>query len=100
MYMRSLALELGPLGYRVNLPPHHELEPAGLAEGPLRELAAATGGRFYREEDLGNLVKNIRPQTVPFTVRQQLLPLNPLMFLLFVGLISLEWVVRKFSNLS
>jgi hypothetical protein len=28
------------------------------------------------------------------------MPLNPLAFLLFVLLITAEWVVRKFSNLS
>jgi hypothetical protein len=26
--------------------------------------------------------------------------LNPLTFLLFLGLVTVEWVIRKFSNLS
>src|SRR5262249_15129609 len=45
-------LEAGSLAYRVDLPPRHELEPAGMAEEALREAARISGGRFYREEDL------------------------------------------------
>src|SRR5205085_12311447 len=50
--------EAGSLAYRVGLPPRHELEPSALAEGPLRELAAVSGGRFYREEDLHTLAES------------------------------------------
>jgi hypothetical protein len=90
----------GTLEYRVTLPPKHELAVAGLAKESLEEAAAASGGKFYREEDLGKLVGNIVPQSAPFTVRQPVMPLNPLAFILFAALITLEWVVRKFSNLS
>jgi hypothetical protein len=88
------------LEYRVTLPPQHELAVRGLAKEALEDAAAASGGTFYREEDLGKLVENIEPQAAAFAVRQPVMPLNPLMFLLFVGLITAEWVVRKFSNLS
>ena len=88
------------LEYRVMLPPQHEMAVSGLAKEPLEEAASASGGAFYREEDLGKLVENIKPQPAPFTVRQPVMPLNPLMFLIFVFLITVEWVVRKFSNLS
>jgi uncharacterized membrane protein len=86
--------------YRVEVPPRHELEEAGLAEDALREAARVSGGRFYREEDLGQLPDAVVPQKSPFTLRQEVLLWNPLVFVLFVGLISVEWVVRKFSNLS
>ena len=86
-------------GYRVNLPPHHELEPAGLAEGPLRELATASGGRFYREEDLPKLVESIEAKNAPFTLRREILLWNPLTLLVFIGLVTTEWVVRKLTNL-
>ncbi len=88
------------LEYRVMLPPQHELAVMGLAKEPLEEAARASGGAFYREEDLSKLVENIKPQSAPFTIRQPVMPLNPLAFLIFVMLITVEWVVRKFSNLS
>lgn len=87
-------------GYRVILPPGHELEPAGLADGPLRQLAKATDGGFWREEDLSHLPEAIVQKYSPFTVRQEALLWNPLALLAFVGLITAEWVLRKLTNLS
>jgi uncharacterized membrane protein len=85
--------------FRVELPPRHELEEIGLAEKELRDLASASGGRFYREENLHELVSELKPQTTAYTLRQELILWNPLMFLAFVALITLEWLARKFSNL-
>jgi hypothetical protein len=98
--LRTLTGDGASLEYRVTLPPQHELVVTGLAKEALEDAAAASGGAFYREEDLGTLVEKIRPQSAPFTVRQPVMPLNPLAFLIFVALITAEWVVRKFSNLS
>jgi hypothetical protein len=86
--------------YRVKAPPGHELEEAGLAEDELREAARVTGGEFHREEDLYRLARDLPTLTTPFTMRQEYLLWHPLAFFLFLGLISVEWVVRKFSNLS
>lgn len=86
--------------YRVELPPRHELEESGLAEKTLRELAETSGGRFYREEDLSKLASAIEPRYADFTRRQEILLWNPLAFLVFLFLITAEWLVRKFSNLS
>jgi hypothetical protein len=69
-------------------------------EAVLRDLAKATLGDFYREEDLHRLPTNIVPRQTPFTARQEVILWNPLMFLLFVGLITGEWVLRKLANLS
>ena len=85
--------------YRVELPPRHELEEVGLAEKELMELANRSGGAYYREEDLSRLPGDVRPQLASFTLRQELILWNPLMFLVFVGMITLEWLARKFSNL-
>ncbi len=92
--------EMNTFAYRVELPPRHELEDSGLAEKALRELAESSGGRFYREEDLSKLSGAIETRQVQFTRRQEILLWNPLAFLLFLALITAEWVVRKFSNLS
>jgi uncharacterized membrane protein len=86
--------------FRVVLPPRHELQPAALAEESLRLAARLSGGRYYREEDLHRLVSDIVPRTSAFTQRQEVLLWHPLTMLLFVGLLTAEWVLRKFSHLS
>jgi uncharacterized membrane protein len=91
--------EPATFGFRVELPPRHELEETGLAEKDLRELAERTGGRFYREEDLEKLPSEVRSQSATFTRRQEVLLWNPLMFFVFLGLITAEWLARKFANL-
>lgn len=90
----------GSLEFRVGLPPEHELTVAGLAEDPLRATAAASGGAFYREEDLHKLVAGVKPAKAAFTVRHEELLWNAPMLLLFVALITVEWILRKLSNLS
>lgn len=92
--------EVNTFSFRVDLPPKHELEQSGLAERALREAAQLSGGRFYREEDLGSLASSIEGQSKPFTRRQEVLLWSPLAILFFLGLITLEWLVRKFSDLS
>ncbi len=88
------------LEYRVELPPHHELETAGMAEDDLRAMAAASQGRFYREEDLHTLPEKVEAKQASFGLRQEVLLWNPLTLVLFVLLITAEWTLRKFSNLS
>jgi hypothetical protein len=88
------------LPFQVSMPAGHEMEIAGMAEDALREAARLSGGHFYREEDLARLPEQIEPRQSAFTVRQEVLLWNPLALLLFVGLVTAEWVLRKFSNLS
>ena len=66
------------LDYRVTLPPEHELAPGGLAEGDMRKLAEATGGKFYHEENLVNLGNEVKPQYAPHTSRTEVLFWNDL----------------------
>jgi hypothetical protein len=86
--------------YRVEVPPKHEQEEAGLADEALRAAAQLCGGQFYREEDLHRLPEQLKAQKTPFVERREALLWNPLALVLFVLLITAEWVVRKFSNLS
>jgi hypothetical protein len=88
------------LPYRVELPAGHELDDTGLGEETLRTLAAASGGAFYREEDLSKLVDAIQPRTQSFVQRQEVLLWNSFALVLFVVVITAEWLLRKFSNLS
>ncbi len=88
------------IDYRVQAPPGHEKAPLPLPTRSLEEAGQASGGGFYREEDLQRLAEAIQPQKATFTERSSIPLLNPLTFLLFLALITGEWVLRKFSNLS
>ncbi|QEL18212.1 hypothetical protein [Limnoglobus roseus] len=92
--------DVGSLEYRVTLPPDHELAQGGLAEEQLRKLAEATGGKFYREEDLAKLPTDVKPKTAPFSRRDEVLLWNKWALFLVIGLFSVEWIVRKFNSLS
>lgn len=88
------------LEYRVTLPPEHELARSPMNEEFLRKLAELSGGSFYREEDLYKLPDNVLAKKVAVSRRQEKLLWNWEMMLLFVGLLTMEWLIRKFSNLS
>jgi hypothetical protein len=67
----------------------------------LKDLAAATGGQFFREEDLFKLPEAIRAKTE--RVRSPLeveLWASPLYFVLMLGVVTLEWVLRKWWHLK
>lgn len=87
--------------FRVDPPPDHELEPSILPERELRDLAAASGGRFYREEDVKYLPESVLSRQVTFTRRGKDEPLCRWpVFVLLLGLLTSEWLLRKFSDLS
>ncbi len=93
------------LEYRVSLPPDHEQAPGGLAEANLMKLAADSGaadkpGKFYHEEDLHTLPAEVKPQYANFTRRDELIMWNRWALFLLIGLLSLEWFLRKFNGLS
>jgi uncharacterized membrane protein len=93
--------ESSTLDYRVTLPPEHELAPGPMNEDALRTLAESTGGSFHREEDLAKLVDRLERKTVPVGQRNERLLWNSwTVWAIVVGLFTLEWLVRKFSNLS
>jgi len=67
----------------------------------MQDVAALTHGRFFREEDLHQLVEAI--STNPATVNSRLeleLWATPLYFLLILFVVTVEWVLRKWSYLK
>jgi uncharacterized membrane protein len=94
------APELATLPYRVRYPSGHEMEPLGMAEEALRQAAQISGGKFYREEDLHRLAEQLEGKNAAFTRRQEVLLWSPLSLILLVCIVTAEWVLRKFSNLS
>jgi hypothetical protein len=89
------------LDYRVQLPPMHELSANGMAEEELRTLAQATRGKFYREEDLQRLPDEVmsRRRDTLSAPHRELDLYNWVTWSAFVLLITLEWLLRKFSDL-
>jgi len=72
----------------------------GSSAGAMAVDDLLVGGGFYREENLQRLPDNIKPRYIGFVRRQEMVLWNPLAMIIFVGLITAEWLVRKFSNLS
>jgi hypothetical protein len=81
--------------------PKFELGETAMNELLLREIAATTDGAFFREEDLYKL-----PETISLKTERVRSPLevelwaSPFYFLLLIGVVTLEWVLRKFSYLK
>ncbi len=88
------------LNYPVSYPENHELAPAALDEAAMRKLSESTGGKFYREEDLVRMPNDVKPQPVPITSREEELLWNKWAMMLLIGLLTLEWFLRKFNGLS
>jgi hypothetical protein len=81
--------------------PKFELGETAMNEPLLRDLAAVTGGAFFREEDLHKL-----PDTIALKTERVRSPLevelwsSPLYFLLMLLVVTVEWVLRKLSHLK
>ncbi|HWE37039.1 MAG TPA: hypothetical protein VG406_10770 [Isosphaeraceae bacterium] len=97
---RLAAPEPAAIEFRVDPPPDDESQAAGLPATALRTLAKLGGGAFYREEDLHRLPDAIAPRSASFTDRREVSTWHPLTFALFVALLSAEWTLRRFSNMS
>ncbi len=67
----------------------------------MEDLAKQTGGRFFREENLHELVDSIKRKKVTVPSREEVeLWATPLYFLMILLVVTVEWVIRKFSHLK
>jgi hypothetical protein len=89
-----------PLDFTVT-EPKFEFGETAMNEPMLRDIAATTGGAFFREEDLHKL-----PETIAAKTERVKSPLevelwsSPLYFILMLLVLSGEWVLRKMSQLK
>jgi hypothetical protein len=81
--------------------PRFEFGETAMNETLLREIAATTGGGFFREEDLHKLPDMIRLKTerVQSPLEVELWS-SPLYFLMLLSVVTVEWVLRKLSYLK
>ena len=89
----------GPIptyNFRVE-PPAGELEQVTMNQAELQRAATVSGGKFYTPSDLSTLMSDLpKPQKVPLDTDPPIPLWNtwPLMAL-FLGIVTLEWVLRK-----
>jgi hypothetical protein len=89
-----------PLEFNVT-EPRFELGETAMNEGLLRDLAQTTGGAFLREEDLARLPEIIAARTERVKSPMEVeLWCSPLYFLVMLGLVGAEWMLRKRSHLK
>jgi uncharacterized membrane protein len=76
--------------------PQFELGDSAMNEPVLRDLAAQTGGVFFREEDLHTMPEKIRQrsQTIRSSVDLELWS-SPACFLILLAVVTTEWLLRK-----
>lgn len=81
--------------------PRFEFGETAMNEPLLKDLAARTDGQYFREETLRQLPDAIRSRTErvqsPLEVE---LWASPLYFLLLLGVVTVEWVLRKLWHLK
>ncbi|HKX62623.1 MAG TPA: hypothetical protein VJS65_12275, partial [Verrucomicrobiae bacterium] len=81
--------------------PKFEFGETAMNEPLLKDLAASTGGHYFREENLNQL-----PDTISSKTERVQSPLevelwaSPLYFILMLMVITAEWVLRKMSHLK
>ncbi len=81
--------------------PKFEFGETAMNEPLLRDIAATTGGAFFREEDLFKLPDTIaaRTERVKSPLEVELWS-SPLYFMLMLLVLSGEWILRKMSQLK
>jgi uncharacterized membrane protein len=81
--------------------PKAELAESAMNETLLRQMAAVSGGAFFREEDLHTLVKQMggKRERIQNT-REIEIWSSPIYFLLMLGILIAEWITRKISQLK
>jgi hypothetical protein len=78
-----------------------EFSEIAMNEPMLRQLAVASGGAFFREEDLFKLPSTIAQRAERVKSRQEVdLWSSPAFFLLLLGVVTAEWIMRKVTQLK
>lgn len=91
-------------GFLVN-PPVIEFADAGLKRDALKQMAAATHGGYYEIDELPKMIKDVKACAGQAAVRRakpQDHPLwdMPMLFLLVLGLMGAEWLLRRRAGLA
>jgi len=91
-------------GFRV-AKPVIEFRNAGLREDLLRRMAEATGGKYFRPEQVDELVREVSALAGKWKdhraepIRKPIWDM-PILFFLMLGLLATEWMIRRRGNLA
>jgi uncharacterized membrane protein len=89
---KPLAIDVG----RPNL----EFDRTRLDEQTLAEISRASGGRYAHLDTAGRIVERLRSDVRSRLVRYELpLAWPPLVWLMFIGLLTAEWILRRRNHL-
>ena len=78
-----------------------EMAETAMNVGLMEDLATQTGGKFFREEGLYGLANAIDTKKVTVPSRMEIeLWATPLYFLFIMIVVTIEWILRKFSYLK
>jgi uncharacterized membrane protein len=78
-----------------------EYHNAALNSDLLKRLAAGTGGRYYTQQDVQNLPEDISyVENGASRLEEKELWDMPFLFLMLIGAISAEWIIRKRKGLA
>jgi len=81
--------------------PRQELADPAMNEPLLRRMADASGGRFFREEDLHKLPEQVAARSdLKRTTMEADVAFSPFYFLLMLIAVTAEWIIRKISQLK
>ncbi|NLY03190.1 MAG: VWA domain-containing protein [Rhodopirellula sp.] len=84
----------------VEAPQTGETDQIACNEELLREMALASGGRYLKEDESGELPELLRPLSSGQVVESDtLLWQSPWWFAAIIGMLSLEWMLRKRAGL-
>ena len=76
--------------------PRFELGETAMNEPLLREMATASGGAFFREEDLTKLPETVNRAAERVRSKRDVeIWTSPFYFLLMLGVVTSEWILRK-----
>jgi len=112
---RFVAREAGALQLRLRLPdareavlkeiavarPNLEMRDTAMHRDLLRDLAEASGGRYLEIDEAGMLGELIPDRSTTIRIRERPRPLwdNRYVLMLLVGLLTIEWILRKRARL-
>jgi uncharacterized membrane protein len=81
--------------------PRQELNETAMNKTLLEQMAAASGGAFFREEDLNSLPDKITGKMERIRTKQEVeIWSTPAYFIALLMLVTVEWVMRKMSQLK
>jgi uncharacterized membrane protein len=99
-FQGSKSLGTAKSNFRI-APSNEEFHNAAMNADLLRRLSAETGGRYYSPKDTRTLPEDISyVDTGSSRLEEKDLWDMPFLFMLLVGLISIEWILRKRKGLA